>query len=240
MRVLGFSTGAIAKADYRMALAVLLRHGVHAVELSALRLSELNPLVNALPAIGLADFEVVSFHAPSRFDSDQESFVLSMIQKVVELNIPTVIHPDCVHSVECWRLLGGLLLIENMDKRKPVGRTAEELSELFRKLPDARLCFDIGHARQVDPTMVEAKKILERFKDRLAEVHLSEVNSSSKHDPLSTYAIDAFQSVASLIPEHVPVILETLIDRGQSDIPTELAAVKQALRCNTVPVLASA
>jgi hypothetical protein len=29
--------------------------------------------------------------------------------------------------------------------------------------------------------------------------------------------------VADLVPENVPIILETLIDKGQSDIATELA-----------------
>ena len=121
-----------------------------------------------------------------------------------------------------------------MDKRKPVGRTAEELSEFFTRLPEARLCFDIGHARQVDPTMAEARRILEKYRDRLAEVHLSEVNTSSRHDPISAYAIEAFQSVAGLIPENVPVILETLIDQGQSDVATELAHARQALQCKKV------
>jgi hypothetical protein len=134
---------------------------------------------------------------------------------------------------------GDRLLIENMDKRKPIGRTADELNKYFRELPEARLCFDIGHARQVDPTMAEARKILEKFRDRLAEVHLSEVNSSSKHDPLSAYAIEAFQSIANLIPEHVPVILETLIDAGQSDIPTEIAHAHQALQRKSTQVLIS-
>ena len=239
MRVIGFSTGAIAKADYGKALADLRRHNVRAVELSALRYSELYPLVQALPRMELAHFEVVTFHAPSHFDSDQERSVVEMLQKVVDLKIPIVIHPDAIRSLECWTPLRDWLLIENMDKRKPVGRTADELNEFFRKLPEARLCFDVGHARQVDPTMAEARRILERFGERLAEVHLSEVNSSSKHDPLSAYAIEAFQSVASLIPEHVPAILETLIDRGQSDIPTELTRARQALQSKIVPVLAS-
>jgi predicted dehydrogenase len=239
MRVIGFSTGAIAKSDYWAALASLRRYGVSAVELSALRFSELFPLVKALPEMDLSQFEVISFHAPSRFDSHEERSVVNELQAVARLAIPIVVHPDIMYSLALWAPFGKQLLIENMDKRKPVGRTVEELSELFVRLPEARLCFDIGHARQVDPTMAQARKILEKFSDRLAEVHLSEVNSSSRHDPLSSYAIEAFQSVAELIPERIPVILETLIDQGQSDIPTELARANQALQRKTVRVLAS-
>jgi hypothetical protein len=239
MRIVGFSTGAIAKSDYAAALAQLRIYKVRAVELSALRLSELYPIIEALPNLELTHFEAVSFHAPSRFESDQEYLIVQALRKVAALKIPIVVHPDVIYSFERWVEFRDRLLIENMDKRKPIGRTADELNKYFRALPEARLCFDIGHARQVDPTMAEARKILERFGDRLAEVHLSEVNSSSKHDPLSTYAIEAFQSIANLIPEHVPVILETLIDCGQSDIPTEIVHAHQALQNKATQVLIS-
>jgi len=122
-----------------------------------------------------------------------------------------------------------MLLIENMDKRKPVGRKALDLERLFWQFPKAGLCFDIGHARQVDPTMTEAQLILESFGDRLREVHISEVNTSSRHDPLSVYAMSAFRSVSSLIPDSVPIVLETLIDQGQSDILTEIDRARKAL-----------
>lgn len=65
--------------------------------------------------------------------------------------------------------------------------------------------------------MMEARLILESPGVRLAEVHISEVNTSSLHDPISVYAISAFRSVASLAPEQIPIVLESLIDQGQSD-----------------------
>jgi hypothetical protein len=77
--------------------------------------------------------------------------------------------------------------------------------------------------------MTEARLILEKFGDRLSEVHISDVNTSSRHDALSLYAMSAFRSVANLIPESVPIVLETLIDEGQSDIPTEIDRARRAL-----------
>lgn len=44
---------------------------------------------------------------------------------------------------------------------------------------------------------------------RLAEIHLSDVNSSSGHEPLKLAAVEAFQRVADLIPDNIPIILET-------------------------------
>ena len=68
MNSIGFSTGAVARGDYQAALALLRREGVRAVELSALRLSELSSLVDDLPRLDLTSFSFVSFHAPSRFE----------------------------------------------------------------------------------------------------------------------------------------------------------------------------
>src|SRR5262249_39567966 len=145
-----------------------------------------------------------------------------------------VVHPDVILRPNLWRALGDGLLVENMDKRKPVGRTVRELREVFLHLPSARFCFDIGHARQVDPSMTEASLLLKAFADRLAEVHMSEVNTASRHDPISPNAVMAFGSIAAMIPEEIPIILEPLIDEGQSNITSELLRAREVFALVTV------
>jgi ubiquinone/menaquinone biosynthesis C-methylase UbiE len=88
-------------------------------------------------------------------------------------------------------------------------RIRTELERIFERVPAASLCFDIGHARQIDPTMTEAWRILTKFGGRLLQVHVSEVGTSSRHDRLSFASKTVFQQVAHLIPENVPLILET-------------------------------
>ena len=56
---------------------------------------------------------------------------------------PIVVHPDTLYDFSLWRLLGDLLCIENMDKRKRVGRTVRELDYLFSEFPQASFCFDM-------------------------------------------------------------------------------------------------
>lgn len=124
-----------------------------------------------------------------------------------------------------WREFGPLLCVENMDKRKPVGRTANELRRWFDEFPDARLCFDIAHAQQVDPSMTEAYRILKEFGDRICQLHVSEVTTSSKHDRLSESAIRAFIEVSEQLPPNAPAILETPV--SEEDARTEL---RQAAR----------
>jgi hypothetical protein len=227
MRPVGFSTGALAYADFRRGLRMLENKNVQAVELSALRQNELVPLLDALPALDLTAFRYISIHAPSQFEENWEGAMWDRLEKERDRGWPIILHPDAIFDYGLWRELGGAVCIENMDKRKPVGRNVRELEGIFRELPDATFCFDIGHARQYDPTMTEAWLILREFGTRLCEVHVSEVNTRSKHDALSFASIRAFQEVAAYIPNDVPLILETPVREEQMD--AEIAKVFEAL-----------
>jgi len=236
MRPIGFSTGALAFADFARGLEMVRQHGLHVVELSALRQNELVPMLNAIPHLDLAGFHYISIHAPSSFDSAWEATLRNRLGDEVYRGWPVVVHPDAITDFGLWRELGETVCIENMDKRKPIGRTAEELSRVFRELPHATFCFDIGHARQVDLTMTEAYLILREFGPRLRQVHVSEVNSRSKHDALSYSSMIAFREVAHLIPEQVPLILETPV--CESDMDAEINKVREALPLNLQTMVA--
>lgn len=236
MRLIGFSTGALTRGDFRAALQILEEKHVRAVELSALRQDELVPLIRELDNLDLRQFRYTAFHAPSFMDRDFEPVAVNALNQVAERRWPITIHPDALYEVSRWEHFGNLLCIENMDKRKLIGQTAAHLTEIFRVLPRASLCFDIGHARQVDPTMSEAAAILQSHKGRLKHVHLSEVNSQSRHDSLSFESILAFQKVAHLIPEDVPIILESRVDEGEVD--EEIENARKALSIENVLALA--
>ncbi|MDB6168988.1 MAG: uncharacterized protein JWM88_1852, partial [Verrucomicrobia bacterium] len=96
-------------------------------------------------------------------------------------------------------------------QRKPIGRTADELDPVFEALPEAGLCFDLGHARQVDPSMTEAYRILHRHGRRLRQIHLSDVDNDSKHHALNIPALNSFFRVAPLMNRNAAVILEATV-----------------------------
>ena len=75
--------------------------------------------------------------------------------------------------------------------------------------------------------MSEASAILQRFSDRIVQVHVSEVNTQSKHDSLSLEGILAFQKVSHLVPVDVPVILESRV--AESEINEEIQSALAAL-----------
>jgi Xylose isomerase-like TIM barrel len=215
MRKVGFSSGAIAYGDFRAALAALKSANFPCLELSALRVAELRPLIDALPLLDLSAYSYISFHAPSNFSREEEAWVADSLYTSIPKDWPIVIHPDTIFDFALWRRFGVRLAVENMDRRKPIGRTASELMDVFRLLPDASLCFDVGHARQCDASMTEAFLILSRFAGKLVQVHISEVNSASQHDPISHGAKLAFQQVAGMIPEYVPLIVESRVMPAQ-------------------------
>lgn len=228
MRPIGFSTGALALADFRLALSMIVNEPeVQAIELSALRLPELVPLANSIDSLDLKHFSHIAFHAPSAFSPDEECEVVKILMSVAGRGWPVVVHPDAIHDWTLWRQLGSLLCIENMDKRKPIGRTVPELAACFDHVPQATLCLDLGHARQVDPSMTGTFLIMREFGGRLQQVHLSEVSTDSCHNRLSYSANLAFQKIALLIPESTPVILETPVARDE--ITKEIQRARTAL-----------
>jgi len=223
----GFSTGSVAFDDVSRGLQIATHRRAKAVELSALREDELDPLLESLDGLEgkLTSFEYISFHAPSRRVRFLESEFVAKLQAVAERGWAIIVHPDVIEDFSLWKKLGRAVCIENMDKRKRIGRTAAQLREIFKQLPEATFCFDIGHARQVDPTMQEAESFLSQFQDRLRQVHMSYVNSQSRHERLNFESIRAFQRVSHWIKDETPIILETPVDSDEVD--EEIDAAKR-------------
>lgn len=215
MRKYGFSTGALALGDFVRAYHMLRTIPTEVIELSALRPPELVPLMKFAQEADLSRYSFISVHAPTGFAPSEEDAIARSLGTFAERGWPIVLHPDAIHRIEPWKQFGSLLYIENMDKRKPIGRTTAELTTVFDKLPEALMCFDIAHARQCDTSMTEAFRILRDHGQRIREVHISEVNTSSKHDRISPTAVHAYREVAKLISPDAPVILETPVNERQ-------------------------
>lgn len=239
MKPIGFSTGALAKGDFETGLA-LQREVVRidAVELSALRDHELPLLVDAIPNLDLAEFDYVSFHAPSKLQTLNERSVFELLLGLPE-SWPVIVHPELLQTPALWMELGERLCLENMDNRKTTGRTIAELRSLFETFAEATFCLDLGHARQIDPTMVSAMLMLEEFGDRLAELHISEVGPRGEHLPLGATTRQAFARVAHLVPPDCPLIIESVIPREliEHELDTVSALFYAAARPANAPSL---
>lgn len=226
MNKIGYSTGAIALGDFSRAIALLESHHFQAIELSALRMNEVKPLIEALPNLDLGNYTYVSFHAPSAFTADEEDQLIQMLSKLPHA-WPIILHPDAVHRFESWSVLAGRLAIENMDRRKNTGRSVNELLQIFAMLPGAKMCLDIGHARQVDSSMIGAYSLLKTFSNRIVQLHVSEVDTMSRHDVISWAGAMAFRQLRRFIPESVAVIVESRV--GEQEIDREVCKVREVL-----------
>ncbi len=214
----GFSTGALERRDFRQAVAWMVANGIHTVELSALRFDELPPLVKSLNDLPLESFKYVSFHAPSSFEKDKEEHVIELLQPVRKRGWNIIVHPDVIYTPSRWSSFGEQLLIENMDRRKALGRTSAELRDLFKQLPKARLCLDVAQARQLDTTLMLLWDIVRRFSDRIGEVHISELDSMCRHQPMSRGAVMDYRQVLGRAVRMTPVIVESMLDANRSGL----------------------
>ena len=211
-RPLGFSTGSLSPGNARQALEMLSPHATTAIELSALRTSELAEVLRVAARTDWSPFHYVSFHAPSKFNGITEAQVLRKLEPITRKHWPIIVHPDVITDCQAWQQLGSLVTIENMDGRKPSGRTVAELEPIFAQLPRAKFCFDIGHAAQIDPTMMLARELVTAFGDRLVEVHLSVVDDTFAHQPLTVESMKSFAPVLQELVGSPAIILETPVD----------------------------
>lgn len=75
------------QSRYRRASNTLRQSQVRVVEV--LRIWELPPFVSELEELALADFDYVSFHAPSTFAAATEPAVIRQLNRVAALEVPT-------------------------------------------------------------------------------------------------------------------------------------------------------
>lgn len=233
---IGFSTGSIAKGDFKLALKILAQQDTESIELSALREEELLPLCESIKNLDLTGYKYISVHAPSKRLRYSEVELVNALSCFAERNWPVIVHPDIIEDFRLWTMLGENLCIENMDKRKPAGRTAADLRRIFQLVPDAGFCLDLAHAKQVDATMTECYLMIKEFGHRLTQLHISDVTSESRHVPLNEQAIDTFHKIVQFLPLSLPVILESPIlpgpDQNQK-IAHEILMASEIFKHNT-------
>jgi hypothetical protein len=235
MHPTGFSTGALTKGDFSAALEWIEPTDSDAIELSALREGELRSLIATFDSFDLTRFRYTAIHAPKSFEVIPEQDVVRLLMPLARRGFPVVVHPDAITNYGAWRTLGASVCVENMDMRKRTGRTVREIAAVFTELPEARLCFDLAHARQVDPSMAVAMNFVRTFGDRVSHVHVSEVDSRGYHWGMSRSCLHAFAVAASRLPEGTPVIVESQVARDR--MTRELAAARALFSgvCLTTP-----
>lgn len=72
--------------------------------------------------------------------------------------------------------------------------------------------------------------MITKFKNRLKEIHISSVNTQSKHEPITIESLLSFIKIAEFIPENIPIILESPVTpdkiESEMDIATHILMIK--------------
>jgi hypothetical protein len=223
----GYSTGALALGDFAQALEMMAPHRLEAVELSALRTGELPHLIESLSTLDLKSYRHISIHAPSKYSTDEERALAETLTLACSRFASidgVVLHAEAIVDPAVWQQLGPRLFIENADRRKRTGRTAAEMIAVLRDFPDARVCLDLAHVQQVDPTLLEARRMLEAFRDRIGQIHFSQLDHACRHERLSVGYVEELHRLASIVPNTV-VILESNVPATEITRQVQLAQV---------------
>src|SRR5687768_16393378 len=152
-----------SRADWDALVAEALETSTFAAELAALSEDELPGLEAYLAGGPELPFAYLSVHAPVKHLRMRESELVERLARLAPAVDGIVVHPDAMDDPAAYRPLGSCLVLENMDARKPAGRTAAELVPYFAALPEAGLCLDVAHVISVDPTLREGERILDAF-----------------------------------------------------------------------------
>ena len=206
---LGASTGYMEerREDWGALVAEALDTSTFAAELAALSEDELPGLEAFLAGMPELPFAYLSVHAPVKHMRMPEEELVARLARLAPVVDAIVVHPDAIEDVRAYEALGSCLVLENMDARKPTGRTVAELAPYFAALPEAGLCLDVAHVGSVDGTLAEGERLLDAYAGRLRHLHVSSIDATCRHVPLTEQDEARFSALLRRCPD-VPWILE--------------------------------
>ena len=206
---LGASTGYMSssRGDWPAMVAEALELSPFAAELAALSEAELPGLEAYLSGRPELPFAYLSVHAPVKHLRMPEAELVRRLTKIAPLVDGIVVHPDAMDDPRAYRALGSCLVLENMDARKPTGRTVAELAPCFAVLPEAGFCLDVAHVLSVDGSMEAGERLLDAFAGRLRQLHVSSLGDTCRHVPLTVAHEARYAALLRRCPD-VPWILE--------------------------------
>lgn len=222
--LLGFTTGKLDKMSFPEKVRAFQEIGCNTIEFSMLDTKRFEVLKENLPKLNLTNFSVRSIHSPcftiengvknhlvyKNDKATRDIFAgIEYLKNNHKIDL-VVIHPDLVEDWSAFEEFDIPWAVENMDHRKSVGTTVEDLKKVFEKI-DAKMVLDVNHCRTNDPTLKLAADMYAAFGGRIAEIHLS--GFKEYHEPL--YQTGQTEIIDSILDKNVPIILESTCETGE-------------------------
>lgn len=235
---IGFSTGSLSKLDLSLVDSVrkIADAGCAALELMFFTPEELeawDTLRDEDSALIKEEFAYVSLHAPAKGISfkkgDEKAIqILSRLGDIVQaVGAQSVtFHADVLAEADILQHQSFTTSFENLTDRQGVARNVSEMQELFQRVSDARMTFDINHAFDEDPTGNLARDLVQKFRDRIVQLHISGLRSDQHHTLYSASESDAHFEIIRQFA--VPLIHEGYIEEI-SQMRDELRYIEERL-----------
>ena len=237
--MIGFSTSCVRGWELAPddTVKLLTKGGANGIELAFTSLDDLFLYDSYISIKGeklLRSLKHVSLHAPwtkiKYADNVESQKVFEKLRQIKERIGARfiVFHTNVVEDFGVLKYYELNPLIENIPSFDVSG--LKELQTLMEKF-DIGLCFDIHHACESDPSMNLSYKILEVFKERLSEVHVSGYNDNCPpvHQSKSRKLII---NLLRQIPENIPIIMESPIPKDKPEyLDKELQFILAGLQC---------
>lgn len=235
---IGFSTGSC----YKLFDNTFSAHSIKAIqnissqsiELLVHNLNEFEK-VFSIPEEILGQFGYISIHAPSKIvygNNRETNILLKNLRKAVErYRVETVVlHPT---SVEDWSIFENCrdipFALENMDERKAFGQTPKDLNDI---LIDNNFNFvlDLQHIYVNDESMQLAEEFVDKFKEKLVEIHISAYDEKWIHYMLNknNQKIIVQKLKEVLERKNVPVIIESTLE-SKDDLLKEFTYINNLI-----------
>ncbi len=209
MHPIGFTTGSFYKVGVVRGLEILEDSPFVTVEISLRK--NFSTLIDYIVEKDFSKYDNIFFHIPKLKEVGEnvtEEEMIKMVLPFKDRGWNIVLHPDEIVDFSLWEEFGSQLCVENMESRKGFGRTVEEMEIVFEKLPNASMCFDIGHAKQMDATMELGRNLCSKFYDRIKTIHFSDVTPNCKHAVVTDSILELFSPIIAMTPKDCFIILE--------------------------------
>ncbi len=178
----------------------------------------------------LSSIEYVSIHSPFKhtFKGNEESIDLlaklsDLYRKVKAKNM--IIHPD---KIARYSMVDDDIYVSTENLHKKGRYNFQEISIVLEKNPKIGLCLDVCHAFSISDE--ETGLIVERWKDRISQVHLSSVFRSRRHLPMQKASKRFLKSIEPIKDLSVPIVLEAdFVEKDLDMIKEDIRYVRNLL-----------
>jgi len=234
MKQIGFSSGVSHKMIESFSeenMHMFKDCGCNALEINCHSVADADNLDIILPMI--EGFDYLSVHLPCDITYKNDEETRCLLKKIENFYMKSgarlaVVHPDIVENWNVFRNSFVNWAIENMDNRKSCYKDAADLKKFFEEQKTWNLVLDLGHCNNNDRTMALAGNLINIFRNRIKEIHLS--GYKTFHDPL--YRTEQIEIIGYCNKLNVPIIIESTFDvsDGIGGIRKEFAYVMANLR----------